>query len=132
MPFELLTDPEGELPELGSHELLIHLLTEALGSPGLVVDEATAKATPCTCFRLPDRDLCFSRGVIGMLTPEQETTFCVVGKVYREEGPARRVAKFREAAEECKRRIAEIPRGERLRPWLECMGEELRARGIEI
>jgi hypothetical protein len=100
-----------------------------LESPGRVLNEELATTTPCTCYRLPDRDLCFSKGVIGMLTQEQEERYCP-SKEYREDGVARRVAKFREAAETCKEQIAGIPKGERLGPWLSCMGGELRKRGV--
>jgi len=113
--------------EIGA--LLIHWLIPH--SPGIVVDEAVAKATPCICYDVDGKLMCFSKGIIGTLDQGQIEAYCPEKKIVKE-GIARRVAKFREAAEVCKLEIKDIPKGERLEPWLKCMGRELRARGIEV
>jgi hypothetical protein len=100
-------------------------------SPGIVVDEALAKASPCRCYDIDGKLMCFSKGIIGTLDQAQIDLYCKEKQVVRE-GIAKRVAKFREAAEVCKARIKDIPKGERLKPWLQCMGMELRARGITL
>jgi hypothetical protein len=100
-------------------------------SPGIVVDEALAKATPCRCYDIDGKLMCFSKGIIGTLDQAQIDLYCKEKQIVKE-GIAKRVAKFREAAEVCKARIKDIPKGERLKPWLECMSKELRARGITL
>ncbi|MEW6624566.1 MAG: hypothetical protein AB1420_15830 [Bacillota bacterium] len=114
----------------------IHHIVEVQGSPGIVVDEGLAKATPCKCYPIPtpekpEQMLCFSRGIIGGLTDAQEKLYCP-SKVIVEEGISKRVAKFREAVKVCKAEIEKYPKGERLTPWLECMGREAKKRSIEL
>ena len=48
---------------------------------GIVVDEARAETTPCYCYRIGPTDeprdlLCWSPGIIGALTDEQEMLYC--------------------------------------------------------
>ena len=112
--------------------LLLHSIPEIEGSPGIVVDEAVAKATPCTCYAIDGTEMCFSRGIIGTLSPAQREAYCVAGKTIKEEGIVRRVKKFKEAVGVCKTEIEKFPKGERLEPWLACMGREARKRGIEL
>jgi hypothetical protein len=120
-----------EIPS--DHELLLHFGAEELGSPGIVVDEATARATPCTCFTYKGKDLCHSKGIIGMLDQDQQKVYCIAGKAYKEQPKlVERYNRFAKAAEEAHKRIETIPRGERLEPWLEAMGQELSKRGISI
>lgn len=116
------------------HELLLHFGVEELGSPGLVVDEARAKASPCSCFTYKGKDMCWSRGIIGMLAQPQQDIYCVAGKAY-EARPAltRRYETFAAAAEEAHKKIEAMPSGvERLEVWLGAMGEELAKRDIEV
>ncbi|GAI59848.1 unnamed protein product, partial [marine sediment metagenome] len=44
-----------ELPS--TPELLLHFGIEEAGSPGAILDEATAKASPCSCFTYKGKDL---------------------------------------------------------------------------
>ena len=104
---------------------------------GLVVNEAKARATPCNCFTYNGREYCFSSGVIGMMSsaenPEQLEAFCKVGKTYEvKPGIKQRFESFAGAAEEAHKKIENIPKGERLVPWLTAMGEELEKRSIEV
>lgn len=48
---------------------------------GLVVDELEARNTPCKCVRIHKddgtyEDICWSKGVIGILSDEQEKLYC--------------------------------------------------------
>ena len=116
------------------HELLLHFGVEELASPGVVLDEARARATPCSCFTYKGKDLCYSRGIIGMLSQPQQDIYCVAGKAYKAQ-PAltRRYVTFAEAAEEAHKKIEAMPSGvERLEVWLSAMGEELSKRGIKV
>ncbi|GAI75655.1 unnamed protein product, partial [marine sediment metagenome] len=46
--------------------LLLNSVPYAYGSPGIVVDEALARATSCRCLEYrPGKKLCFSKGIIG-------------------------------------------------------------------
>ena len=56
------------------------------------------------------------------MTPEEEIP----------PGLKKRLETFTEATEACKEEIAKYPKGERLEPWLRCVGREAKARGIEI
>ena len=117
--------------------MLLHFTEHAIEGQGLVVKEARARATPCNCFTYKGREYCFSPGIIGMMSstqnPEQIAEYCKVGKTYEvKPGIKKRFESFAEAAEEAHKEIEEIPKGERLKPWLTAMGEELEKRGIEV
>lgn len=104
---------------------------------GIVVNELAALRTPCTCYRIgptnrPEDLMCFSRGICGTLDNKQDLLYCTEREIIEADGIPRRVEKFREAVRVCQTEIAGIPRGERLTPWLSCMGKELRVRGIEV
>jgi len=121
-----------ELPS--SHELLLHFGIEEAGSPGAVLDEATAKASPCSCFTYKGKDLCWSKGVIGLLTQNQQGVYCVAGKTYKPR-PAltERYTRFAAAAERAHKEIETMPKGmPRLEAWLSAMGRELSKEGIEV
>jgi len=116
------------------HELLLHFGVEELASPGVVLDEARARATPCSCFTYKGRDLCWSKGIIGMLKSEQQQEYCVAGKSYKAQPKLKaRYERFAEAAEEAHKEIERMPSGkERLLTWLDAMSKQLAKRGIEV
>jgi len=112
--------------------LMLHSVPYQEGSPGIVVNEATAMASPCRCVEYrPGKKLCFSRGIIGALSDEQETIYCPITEKLESLGLEKRLKDWMDAVETCKAEIAPIPKGERLEPWLSCMSRELKARGIE-
>lgn len=115
--------------EKGAH--LIDWAPAIEGSPGIVVDKDLAARTACTVYKVDETEMAFSRGIIGTLSKPQIEAYCPT-KVFKVEGIARRVKRFKEAATECKVEIKKYPKGERLEPWLTCMGAALRKRGIEI
>ncbi len=118
--------------EKRKHGLLLDMTIEALGSPGLVVNTDIAARTPCKCYKIDETLMCFSRGIIGTLSKPQVEAYCPTKKILTEGGLVERVKRFKEAAREAKKKIAKIPRGERLEPWLTEMGKALRKRGIEV
>lgn len=124
---KLIKNPEEE----SATELLLHNAVNSLGSPGLVVNADIAKATPCRCYKIDETEMCFSKGIIGTMSRPQVEAYCPT-KTFLTEGIARRVKLFKEAATEAKKKIAGIPKGERLEPWLKEMSVELRKRGIKI
>ena len=101
-------------------------------SPGIVINEERAKASPCKCFTYKGKDYCYSPGIIGMLEAGQVPTYCPTKTYEVRPGIKQRFEEFAEAAETAHERIEEIPKGERLIPWLTEMGKELRARGVEV
>ncbi len=112
--------------------LLLHSVPYQEGSPGVVVNEATAMASSCRCIEYrPGKKLCFSKGIIGALSDEQEAIYCSVTEELESPGLEKRLKDWMDAVETCKAEIAPIPKGERLEPWLSCMSRELKARGIE-
>jgi len=116
------------------HELLLHFGVEELGSPGLVINKPRAKASPCSCFTYKGKDLCWSRGVLGMLKQEQQEVYCVAGKAYKAQPKlVERYTTFAQAAEVAHKKIETMPKGtERLDAWLSAMGEELSKRGVTV
>lgn len=113
------------------HGLLMDMTIEALGSPGLVVNADVAARTGCRCYVVDTTEMCYSAGIIGTLNKAQREAYCPTKEILTE-GLARRVKLFKEAAAEAKAKIAGIPKGERLEPWLREMGKALRKRGIEV
>lgn len=118
--------------EKRKHGLLLDMTIEALGSPGLVVNTDIAARTGCRCYKVDDTLMCFSRGVVGTLSKPQVEAYCPTKEILTEGGIVERVKRFKEAAKAAKAKIAGIPKGERLEPWLTEMGKELRKRGIEV
>ena len=103
--------------------LLLDFAVEALGSPGLVMDTALARKSPCRCYTYRGKPtVCFSEGIIGVLKKEQIKEFCP--KII-DAGPSKRVKAFVDASEK-------VTKGKRLRPWLEEMGKELKKKGVMI
>ena len=101
-------------------------------SPGVVINEERAEATPCKCFSYKGKDYCYSPGIIGMLEEGQVSTYCPSKEYEVRSGIKQRFEEFAEAAEAAHQKIEQIPKGERLMPWLTEMGRELKARGIEL
>lgn len=118
--------------EKREHGLLLDMTVESLGSPGLVVNKDIAARTGCKCYAVDDTLMCFSKGIVGTLSKPQVEAYCPTKDVKTEGGLVERVKKFKEAAKEAQKRIADVPKGERLEPWLTAMGEELAKRGIEV
>jgi len=119
--FSMISDPEfEEHSEEDTKGLLLDLLVEELGSPGLVVDADLAARTSCSCVKVDNKDLCHSAGIIGTLSQPQVEAHCPT-RTYLPDGRVKRVERFREAASKCKAEIADIPKGEQLEPWLICM-----------
>lgn len=111
--------------------ILLHLAVESMGSPGIVVNADVAARTSCRCYVVDETEMCFSKGIIGTLNKAQREAYCPTKEILTE-GIAKRVKEFKGAAEVCKAEIAKIPKGERLEPWLSCMGREARKRGLEL
>jgi len=111
---------------------MLHSIPHAYGSPGIVVNEAAAMASPCRCIEYrPSKKLCFSKGIIGALSDEQEAIYCPTTEALESPGLEKRLKGWMGAVETCKAEIAPIPKGERLELWLGCMSRELAARGVE-
>jgi hypothetical protein len=111
---------------------ILDAAVESLGSPGLVVHPEIAGKTKCKCYKVDDTLMCFQRGIIGTLSKPQVEAYCKDKEIITEGGLVERVKKFKEAAKAAQERIANIPKGERLHPWLTAMGEELSKRGISV
>lgn len=109
--------------------IFLNFLAEEIKPGGIVVDEELAKTTPCRCFEYKGKDYCFSTGVFGVLTPEEQEVLCPE-KIRVPDERKERYQKFAAAAEEAHKKIEELPPGERLAPWLEEMGKELSKEGI--
>lgn len=114
------------------HGILLDMTVESMGSPGIMVNPDIAARTGCRCYRVDGTDMCFSKGIIGTLSKGQVEAYCPTKDIKTEGGLVERVKKFKEAARVAEEKIKKLPKGERLRPYLEQMGKELKKRGIEI
>jgi len=112
--------------------LMLHSLGPGFGGSGIVVNEAAATASPCRCVEYkPGKKLCFSKGIVGALSDEQEKLYCSTTEAMESPGLEKRLKSWQGAVTICKAEIEPILKGERLEPWLHCMSRELSARGVE-
>lgn len=108
--------------------LILQSIPYAHGSPGIIVDPDVAARTPCKCYG----NVCFSRGIIGALSEPQREAYCPSIEHVTSPRMTKRLENWQEAVGTCKTEIEHYEKGERLEPWLSCMGRELPKRGIEI
>ena len=112
--------------------LLAHSMPHMEGSPGIVVNPDVATRTPCRCAKVGNSEICFSKGVIGGLDEGQKEAYCNPKNYYENPDLEERIAKFKEAVAAAQEKVKNIPKGERLGPWLSAMSQELQTRGIEV
>jgi hypothetical protein len=114
--------------------LLVHSMAhmETGASPGIVVNPDVAARTPCRCARVNGSELCFSEGIIGTMDEAQKEAYCNPKVYFESPGLEKRLGEFKEAVAAAQEKIKDVPRGERLQPWLSSMSEELGKRGIEV
>ena len=101
---------------------------------GIVVDSGLARQTPCRIVPLGDNELWYSKGIVGALNDEQKKLYCETGIENLEITAeiAERQRKVRETAIACQGSVQDIPKGDRLEPFLSCMATDLSEKGIEI
>jgi len=113
--------------------LMLHSVPYVEGSPGIVINEELAKATPCRCIEYrPGKKLCFSRGCVGALSDEQEKLYCNPEEKLESPGLEKRMEHWMESVSICNPEIAKDPLCERLKPWIGFMRRELKTRGVEV
>jgi len=112
--------------------LLLHSVPYVEGSPGIVVNEDVAARTACKCARVDDSEICFSKGIIGGMSEAQKEAYCNPKTYFKSPHLEKRIRGFKEAVAAAKEKIREVPKGERLEPWLKAMSEELVKREISI
>jgi len=118
--------------ELTDEKLLMSFTEHEIEDGARIIDEWKLRTYPCKVFIYKGKEYGWGQGAIGLLTPEQIERYCT-RKVYEvAPGMRERFETFAEAAEAAHARIAHIPKGERLGPWLEAMSKELAKRGIEV
>lgn len=123
----------GEIEFLGMFFLVQSMAhMETATSPGIVVNPEIAKSSPCRCAVLDSSELCFSRGIVGAMDEGQKQLYCQPKTYFESPGLQERLKKFKEAVAAAQERIKDIPKGERLEPWLSVMSEELEKRGIAV
>jgi hypothetical protein len=108
---------------------LAHMDTEH--SPGIVVYPEVAKASPCKCAKVDGSELCFSPGIIGAMDEGQKGLYCNPKMSFKSPALQQRSKVFKQAVKAAQKKVAEIPKGERLQPWLAAMSEELTRRGVK-
>ncbi len=116
--------------DMMAETLLLHSIPEAFGMGGIVVNPELAAISPCECTKVDGSELCHSKGIVGFLNEAEKSKYCHP-KVYTQ-SPAleKRLGEFKEAVAVCKAEVATMPKGEKLGPYLNCMGTELKRRAI--
>lgn len=110
---------------------------------GLVVSEEVARSTPCTCYEYEihgkTKRLCWSAGVVGTLTDEQERLYCNPPIVKKDgKGIRERIKKIGQISSKCKKgkvfatKSGKIKVIKDLSDRLECLRVELQRAGIEL
>jgi hypothetical protein len=124
---------DGDIGEIPDRPVL-HSVPYAFGSPGIVVDEAKARATPCKYVEYaPGKRLSWSPGIVGALSDEQERQYCSEWIEVKRPAVVARMRGWQDAVNVCKAEIANVVGGhERVEAWLNCMSRELKRRGIEV
>lgn len=112
---------------------------EALNPPGqidgIVVDDGLARVTPCHRVILgPDSELVYSKGIVGALNEEQKLLYCDVGIEDRQASSEQKkqLQTIRDAAIMCQTEVAELPKGQRLEPFLKCISVTAKKSGVNI
>lgn len=108
--------------------LILHSIPEAEGLGGIVVNPEVAARTPCTCYG----NICFSPGIMGALSKAEKQAYCPSTIEKTSPKMTERLEKWNEAKTICKQQADQFPKGERLIPYIQCMGLELPKRGIAI
>jgi hypothetical protein len=106
---------------------MAHMNTEH--SPGIVVYPDIAKASPCKCAKVDGSELCFSPGIIGAMDEGQKELYCNPKMSFKSPALQQRLRIFKQAVKAAQKKVKDIPKGERLAPWLAAMSEELVKRG---
>jgi len=90
---------------------------------GIVVDKEKALTTPCKCIVYDGKELCWSPGIVGMLTQEQIKTYCPT-KIYENKPKLiEHLNKFKEVAK-MTRGLPFTERIEEMKKLLKEEGEE--------
>lgn len=108
---------------------LAHMDTEH--SPGIVVDSAVAKASACKCAVVDGSELCFSPGIVGAMDPGQKELYCNPRTTFKSPALQKRLRLFKQSVTAAQKKVKDIPKGQRLQPWLAAMSEELTKRGVK-
>jgi hypothetical protein len=109
---------------------MAHMNTEE--SPGIVVYPDIAKASPCKCAKVDGSELCFSPGIIGAMDEGQKELYCNPKTTFKSPALIQRLKIFKQAVKAAQKKVKDIPKGERLEPWLAAMSEELTKRAIKV
>ena len=93
---------------------------------GILVDEAAAKGSPCRCYLIPkaggrETKICFSKGIIGALSPEQIEKYCPTSLELKSGPLTKKVEHFIKCSEEAEKKGLGLL--ERIEYMKECLKE---------
>ena len=115
-------------------EILLDVLEHQVLGSGRVINAARAMATPCKCFTYDTGEMCWSPGVLGLMSskknPEQIAQFCAIGKTPASEGVKERFEKVKGAIESAHSQWQK--EGGDLQNWWHKVAESLEKREIEL
>lgn len=114
------------------HSLMLHAVAEMYGPGGIVVDEAKARATPCSCVEYkPGKYWCTSKGIVGALTDEQENIYCNPREIVERPAIKERMARWQECVDRSREAMPPVDGQTRLEIYLNSMSKCLTEAGIE-
>lgn len=122
----------GEFQDSMFHRLMLHAVAEMEGGGGIVIDEETAKATPCRCVEYkPEKYLCWSPGIIGALTDVQEGLYCNPREMIERPGTVERMKEWQACVTKSREALPPTDGATRLEMFLSSMSECLSKAGIK-
>lgn len=101
---------------------------------GYVIDLDRAQRTPCTRLDIGEGfGLVFSKGVVGALSPDQQTELCLAGFEDEAPSPAQQahLRAFAAASEYCATQTKGLPTEQHVDAYYSCLGKEVREREKE-
>lgn len=114
------------------HSLMLHAVADMYGPGGIIIDEAKARSSPCHCVTYDkEKKLCFSPGIVGGLTDEQEKVYCPTTEEVEAPGLRKRLVDWQGSVKVCKTEMPPTDGIIRLETYLKCMSRELSRRGEE-
>ena len=111
-------------------EKLLDYAVMEFGSPGILMDPALARKTPCKCYTYKGKPkLCFSKGIAGAMSKFQIEEFC---NPLINLGESKQLNAFERAAKKAHKKIEAVPQGKKFEKWIMEMGKELKDANIDV
>ena len=109
---------------------LLNYAIKEFASPGILMDPALARKTPCKCYTYKGKPkLCFSEGIMGAMSKLQIREFC---NPLIDLGESKRLLAFEKAAKKAHKKIEKVPKNKKFERWIKEMSEALSEENVDI